>query len=82
MPANKQGEVDTGPHEPAAQPMDTKSSSKSDEGRPAILNQPTNVNQVYGTVQTITNTSINTNYVTNIVQEDILKEMVRSTDAN
>jgi len=82
MPTDKEGEIDTGSHEPAVQPIDIKTSSKSDEGRPAVLNQPTNVNNVSGPVQTIHNNNNNYNHVTNVIQADFFKEMVRFTGAN
>jgi len=83
MPTEIEGEIDTGSHEPAAQPIDIKTSSKSDKGRPAILNKTTNVNKVYGgAVKTIKNITNNNNRVKNINQADVLKETVRSTDAN
>jgi len=83
MPAEIEGEIDTGPHEPAAQPVDIKTSSKSDKGRPAILNKTTNVTKVHGgAVKTIKNITINDNRVVDINQANVLKEMVRSTDTN
>ena len=82
MPTDKKGKIDTGPHEPAAQPIDIKTSLNSDEGRPAILNQPTNENNVYGTVGAIHNNNNNYSHVTNIIHTDIIKEMVRCSDAN
>jgi len=82
MPTDKGDEIDTGSHEPAVQSIDIKTSSKSDEGRPAVLNQPTNVNNVSGPVQTIHNNNYNYNHVTNISQADFFKEIVRFTGAN
>ena len=82
MPTDKEAEIYTNPHAPSAQPINIQTSSKSDKGRPAILNQPTNENNVYGTVGAIHNNNNNYSHVTNIIQADFVKEMVRSTEAN
>ena len=82
MPTDKESEIDTGPQEPAVQPMDFKTSLKSDGGRAAMLNQATNENNVYAPVGAIHNNNYSYNHVTNISQADFFKEMVRFTGAN
>ena len=83
MPTDIEGEIDTGLLEPVTPAIDIKTSSKSDKGRPAILNKTTNVNKVHGSaVKTIKNITINNNRVKNISQADFVKEMVRCDDEN